>query len=1157
MHRDIDNISQSLNRCGCALFSRAMRELRFYNLIQRLSMVLSFCVAIVRSNASEPDLTQGRVPMALNIWTNAEAERALLNMRAAPGFRIDLTAAEPMFSQPASFAFDSKGRIYVVESHRRKNSVYDIATQTNWIDADAMFRNVGDRSNFLQKVLIPENKSLPDAIRKDLNGDGKFDFNDLAIESERVRLIEDRNGDGKADYVTTFADGFRSGVAGAAGGILQRGNNVWFSCIPDLWLLRDTAGFGQADQRKSLQFGFGVHIGLRGHDLQGITIGPDDKIYFAMGDRGFSITTNNRTFANPDSGAVMRCNPDGTDFEVIATGLCNPRDLVFDQLGNLWVVDSAGEFGDKSRLLLVIEGADFGWHVGWQRLGKSSVWITEKLWETFPANSAAYILPPVANIGCRPAGFAFYPGSGLPAQFDNHFFLCDLQGQVISFGLQSRGPTFELVDLRKFLGGLFPVDVDFGPEDGVYVLDQVDASGDSGKGRIYRVYDSSTAKEANSAEPKRILSEGMQRRSPRDLIRLLEHRDKRVRQEAQFALAEKGVAVTNQIFRAAAKNANPLVRLHAIWALGQIGRTNSDTLASVLALLSDPDSEIRAQAARVLGDGRLADALDPLARMLQDPSPRVRLFATLSLGKLGRQEATEPILQMLRDNADRDLFLRHAGVTALVWLNDMNALLAAAKDPSAAVRMGVLLAMRRLSRPELAIFIYDTNPALVLEAARAIYDLPIESAMTQLAVLLGQTARLPDFKGRGNTDADLRAVLLRRSLNANYRLGKLENALSLTDFASKKEFPEALRVESIELLARWAKPQNYDPVVGLWRPLPAKEPRPATLALRGELSKLLKDSSDLVRISTVQAAVQLQISSVAPALFEMVADTKSATDVRLTALRALADLKGSRLGDAASIAVSDRSEALRIEGARWMTQAKPDDAIGKIASVLEKGTLSEKQSALSALGAVTNSVADQILLAWLDLLKEGKVPNELRLDLVEVARKRSSKSIHAKLEQHDALRPGGDPLAPYKEVLYGGNADAGRKIFFDRADVGCSRCHKVNGNGGDSGPDLSGIGTRRKREHLLESLLLPNKEISTGYETVVVTMKSGKSYSGRVKNETAGELLIISPTDGFFVLGKNQIQSREHGVSEMPADAGKLLSKREIRDLLEYLAALK
>src|SRR5206468_10110268 len=117
----------------------------------------------------------------------------------------------------------------------------------------------------------------------------------------------------------------------------------------------------------------------------------------------------------------------------------------------------------------------------------------------------------------------------------------------------------------------------------------------------------------------------------------------------------------------------------------------------------------------VLGERRFVKGYDGLIKLLSDVSPRVRFFASMSLGKLGRREALPAIFAMLRQNADQDPYLRHAGVMALTWIGDLNALSAAAKEGSSAVRMGALLAMRRLERPEIGLFLNDSDPASVLE----------------------------------------------------------------------------------------------------------------------------------------------------------------------------------------------------------------------------------------------------------------------------------------------------------------------------------------------------------------------------------------------------------------------------------------------------------
>jgi hypothetical protein len=105
----------------------------------------------------------------------------------------------------------------------------------------------------------------------------------------------------------------------------------------------------------------------------------------------------------PDTGAVFRCEPDGANFEVFATGLRNPQELAFDARGDLWTADNNGDGGDKARWLLLQEGADYGWTLGWQWLPKMGAWNSERLWHPRASNPAAAQVPAIANIGHGPA----------------------------------------------------------------------------------------------------------------------------------------------------------------------------------------------------------------------------------------------------------------------------------------------------------------------------------------------------------------------------------------------------------------------------------------------------------------------------------------------------------------------------------------------------------------------------------------------------------------------------------------------------------------------------------------------------------------------------------------------------------------------------------
>lgn len=1095
-----------------------------------------------------------------------EGEKAIKTFQPAPGLKIELFAAEPLLANPVCFSIDEQGRFYVIESGRLHAGVGDIRGRVGWEDPE-ITRKLGAEAvgdYLLNEELASTTVDNSIAFLKRHYGPRAAS---LSGNSDRVRLIYP-GADGKAERSTVFADGFDRIGDGLAAGILAWHGNVWMTDIPDLWLMRDTRGTGRADVKKVVHHGFGVRVGFLGHDMHGLRMGPDGKVYFSIGDRGANVNTDDgRHVVNTEYGAVYRCNPDGTELEIFALGLRNPQELVFDKNGNLWTGDNNSDAGDPARWVYVVEGGDSGWRVGYQFIERPNArgpWLGER--QCYPQwdGQAAFLIPPVDIIGNGPSGVSYFPGAGFSEKYNDHFLLCDFKGAaansgVHSFAVQPSGAGFKMVDRDRFIWNTLVTDVDFGYDGSVYISDWVNGWGMTGKGRLYRIFDPAHRGDAGVEETKRLMAEGMTQRPVAELVKLLSHLDQRVRQEAQFALAAQGASAVKIFTEVAARSTNQLARFHAIWGLGQLASKSAPAVtAALLPMLADQDLEVSAQAARVAGDRKLSGTSAALLQVLKNGNnPRGQFFAALALGKIGDRTAIPTVLEMLKANADKDVYLRHAGVMALVWLKDTGAILAAAKDNSTAVRMASLLALRRLERPEVAQFLVDAEPKIALEAARAINDASIYSGLPQLAALATQPQKLSYFSDGTAGKADLRRPLLRRIVNANYRLGQPGNAVALASLASTNAAPDSSRTEALQQLGSWAKPSGRDAVTGLWRPLPERDGGVAAAAVRPILPDVLRNAPDPVRLEAAKLAAQLNIKEAGPALVELVLNTKIASNVRVQALHALSDLMDEKLAAAVDFASNDMDERLRNEATRLHARMKPAGATGKLIGILQNGTLSEQQNALATLGTVEEKEADEVLGQWLTRMLAGQVKPELQLDLLDAAAKRGAPEIKERLAKYEESLPKTDDLAPYRVALAGGTAAEGRKIFFERQDASCLRCHKIGDEGGEVGPVLTGVGSRHPREYLLESVVFPNKQIAKGFETVVVTLKNGVSVAGIAKAEDATELTINSPEDGIQKIKKTDIAKRESGLSGMPEGMGLILSKHDLRDLIEFLGTLK
>jgi quinoprotein glucose dehydrogenase len=343
--------------------------------------------------------------------------------------------------------------------------------------------------------------------------------------------------------------------------------------------------------------------------------------------------------------------------------------------------------------------------------------------------------------------------------------------------------------------------------------------------------------------------------------------------------------------------------------------------------------------------------------------------------------------------------------------------------------------------------------------------------------------------------------------------------------------------------------------MGLWRPLAKRDAKPAADAFRAKLAAIFGGSGKLAE-KAAQAAVKLEIKEVGPVLLKLLADKAQPPQTRVEALEALSRLQDPELPHALDAALAEPHAELRVAARRALARVQPEAAITELTQALESGEQIEKQAAFATLAEIKGAGSAKILENWLDRAVKGEVTPEIQLDLLEAAARRPLPQLQERLKQLEAQTPADDPLGRYRLALMGGNADRGRRVF-ERGDLSCVRCHKVREGGGEVGPDLSKIGSQQKRDYLLESIVLPDKQIAKGFDPIVVVTDSGKVFTGVLKEDDGKQVRLMTAEGTLLVIPKSEIEEQVRGKSAMPEDLIKKLTRFELRDLVEYLANLR
>ncbi|WP_416864095.1 MAG: PVC-type heme-binding CxxCH protein [Imperialibacter sp.] len=276
-------------------------------------------------------------------------------------------------------------------------------------------------------------------------------------------------------------------------------------------------------------------------------------------------------------------------------------------------------------------------------------------------------------------------------------------------------------------------------------------------------------------------------------------------------------------------------------------------------------------------------------------------------------------------------------------------------------------------------------------------------------------------------------------------------------------------------------------------------------------------------------------------------------DQRLKALNSLADQQREEL--VREIPTLLNEEALRIDVIRAVA-AFDDNSLGQL--LIDKYSSFNRLEKLEAVQAL----ASRPEYGWslTQALKSEKIPKpDVPAYVARQLRRVVGSGFVEVWGPIDEL--GSDIAADYKkytglltEKAIGGANVANGKMMFQRT---CSACHKMYGEGGSIGPELTGS-NRANLDYLLSNVLDPSGEIQDDYKMVVITTRDGRTYSGNVNAENERQLTLRVVGQDAVVIDKSDIQSREESAnSMMPPGLFKTLTDKEVIDLVGYLRTLQ
>ena len=437
---------------------------------------------------------------------------------------------------------------------------------------------------------------------------------------DKVLILEDTDHDGRADKQTVFADGLH-----VPGGIELGDGGAYVAQQPNLLFLQDTDGDDQADTFQYRLHGFDSADSH--HALSAFEWGPGGDLYFAEGTFHHTQVETPYGLTRVKNAAVFRYEPRTEKFGVfVSYEFANPWGICWNRWGQNFVADASGGANYFA--------AAFSGEVDYPRKHPGLKQFLVKQWRP--------------TCGCE-----IVSSRNFPEQMQGDYLLNNCIGfqGVLQYRFKEDGSGFAADPVEPLLRSsdpsFRPVDLQFGPDGALYVLDWFnplighmqhnirDPKRDQHHGRIWRI----TCTQKPLVDPPSIAGESIEYLL--NQLKTYEFRTRyRVRRELRDRDTDDVVAAVDH-WVAGLKQDDPDYehnRLEALWVKQHHGAVDPSLLEAVL---NSPDRNARAAAVRVLCYWR-DDVDDPLALLqerVNDEDPRVRLEAVRALSFFDTEEA--------------------------------------------------------------------------------------------------------------------------------------------------------------------------------------------------------------------------------------------------------------------------------------------------------------------------------------------------------------------------------------------------------------------------------------------------------------------------------------------------------------------------------------